>query len=48
MNDDIQKLNEAIEHCKEIINTVCNKECRADHIQLLNWLEELKRFKEEK
>ena len=40
-------LDEAILHCKEIIenNSVC-KDCINDHIQLLDWLVELKAYRE--
>ena len=41
-------LDEAIEHLKYSIknNTVSGDECKQEHIQLLNWLIELKGFKE--
>lgn len=43
-------LDEAIIHCKEVVkkliyNGECSK-CIAEHYQLLNWLEELKSFRE--
>ena len=36
-------LDEAIEHCKEKIN---NSKCGQDHLQLMNWLIELKKIRE--
>ena len=42
-------LDEAIEHLFEKLNNEdwsCNKECKKDHMQLLNWLLELKRFRD--
>lgn len=35
-------INEAIEHCKEIALHCDNKECAYDHVQLMDWLKELK------
>ena len=40
-------LDEAIEHCYEIVNNECkNYECRMDHKQLAEWLTELKKYRE--
>ena len=36
------KLEEAINHCKQIANTCNNKECSIDHLPLMYWLQELK------
>ena len=42
-------LDEAIIHCKEVIeNKNTCKECIDDHIQLLEWLEELKKYRQKK
>lgn len=41
------ELNEAIEHCQEIINSSECDECKKQHMQLKTWLEELKILKEE-
>lgn len=38
-------LNEAIEHCKEIIKSNECEKCREQHKQLLEWLKELKRLR---
>lgn len=35
-------INEAIEHCKDVALHCDNKECVYEHIQLMNWLKELK------
>ena len=37
-------LDEAIEHCREKANTEC--ECGKEHLQLYNWLIELKTYRE--
>lgn len=39
-------LDEAIQHCKEIATSQCS-ECADEHKQLAEWLEELKRYKDE-
>ena len=40
-------LDEAIEHCYEIINNEWkNYKCRMDHKQLAEWLTELKKYRE--
>lgn len=40
-------IDEAIEHCYEIVNNDCkNYGCRMDHKQLAEWLIELKSYKE--
>lgn len=40
-------LEEAIKHAKEIIeNKNCSKECAKEHEQLINWLKELKMYRE--
>ena len=39
-------LDEAIEHCYEVVNNECkNYGCRMDHKQLAEWLIELKSYK---
>ena len=40
-------LDEAIKHCEEVATqcTNTNKKCSNDHIQLANWLKELKKYK---
>ena len=38
-------LNEAIEHAEEVAHTCDDSQCAADHIQLAEWLRELKRLK---
>ncbi len=38
-------LDEAIQHCEEVASNVCG-ECSEDHMQLANWLKELKELKE--
>lgn len=45
----IMTLSEAIKHCREkaIEQRECNKNCSMEHYQLMNWLIELKNFKEE-
>lgn len=40
-------LNEAIKHCDEVIGSCPNYDCIADHYQLRNWLEELRKLKNE-
>lgn len=35
-------LEEAINHCQEVIDNCNNKECSLDHKQLLLWLKELR------
>ena len=35
-------LDEAIEHCKEVSERCNNHLCAYDHLQLMNWLIELK------
>lgn len=37
-------LEEAIKHCDEVSNTLCNS-CGAEHRQLADWLRELKDLK---
>lgn len=41
-------LKEAIEHCLEKVEELkhCNKECSNEHLQLAQWLKELKEIKE--
>lgn len=39
-------LDEAIQHCDEVAVTCENKECALDHLQLSNWLNELKDYRE--
>ena len=38
-------INEAIEHCKDVVLHCDNKECAYEHVQLMNWLKELKCLK---
>lgn len=38
-------IEDAIEHCHDVIKTCNNKECAIDHIQLANWLNELVQYK---
>ena len=40
--DKCMSLEEAIEHLKEVIPTIDCEACQQDHIQLLEWLNELK------
>lgn len=40
--DRYMNLEEAIEHLKEVIPTIKCEACQQDHIQLLEWLNELK------
>ena len=35
-------IDEAIEHCKDVALNCNNKECAYDHVQLMDWLKELK------
>lgn len=35
-------INEAIEHCKDVVLHCDNKECAYEHVQLMDWLKELK------
>lgn len=37
-------LEEAIKHCDEVSNTLCNS-CGAEHRQLADWLRELKELR---
>lgn len=40
-------LDEAIQHCKEVAeNTTC-VDCKKEHLQLAEWLEELKKRRSE-
>ena len=39
------KLEEAIQHCKEVAENCDNEQCAADHKQLARWLQELKELK---
>lgn len=41
-------LDDAIEHCNDVANSCKNKSCANDHLQLAEWLMELKKLKEEK
>lgn len=38
-------LDEAIEHCEEVSNRLCDV-CGQEHKQLAQWLKELKKYKE--
>ena len=40
-------LDEAIKHCYEVAETKCN-ECGKEHLQLAEWLEELKELRQSK
>lgn len=40
----VMSLTEAIEHCKEVAESKCDK-CGEEHRQLAKWLEELKVFR---
>jgi hypothetical protein len=40
-------LDDAIEHCNDVANNCKNKSCANDHLQLAEWLMELKKLKEE-
>ena len=40
------KIKEAIEHCDEIINKMDNCECRKEHEELKEFLEELQEYKD--
>ena len=45
--DNMMTIDEAIEHCYDIVNNECkNYECRLDHKQLAEWLTELKKYRE--
>lgn len=39
-------IDEAIVHCREVINNNDCKECIEQHVQLIVWLEELKELRE--
>ena len=39
-------LDEAIEHCEEVAKIVCD-ECAEEHMQLAEWLRELKKLREQ-
>ena len=39
-------LDEAIQHCDDVYHTCTNKQCSLDHLQLKNWLIELKELRE--
>lgn len=45
----VMTLDEAIKHCREKVaeQSECNRACAMEHLQLLDWLIELKNFKEE-
>ena len=38
-------LNEAIMHCQDVAENCDNEQCAADHLQLANWLQELKELR---
>jgi len=40
-------LNDAIDHCKEVAETNDCKPCAKDHIQLMKWLQELVKYRQE-
>lgn len=43
----MKSLDDAINHCKEVIENDCTSDtCKEDHKQLLNWLKELKQYKQ--
>lgn len=37
----VNRIKEAIEHCKEICNSNINCSCKAEHAELAEWLQEL-------
>ena len=37
----VQRIKDAIEHCKEVCNSTNNCDCKAEHEELANWLKEL-------
>ena len=39
-------LDEAIKHCEEVAKECDNLQCSLDHLQLGEWLQELKRYRE--
>lgn len=39
---EVMTLDEAIQHAREVASNCSNKECGLEHMQLANWLEELK------
>lgn len=39
-------LDEAIQHCEEVSRDCNNAQCSMDHMQLRQWLLELKRYRE--
>lgn len=43
---EIMKLDDAIKHCEDVINSSECEDCRNEHKQLAIWLKELKEFKE--
>lgn len=45
--NDIDKLKEAIAHCKDVEQMFENTLCSQEHAQLRKWLEELLEIKEE-
>ncbi len=38
-------LDEAIKHCRDIVESCDNQECSVEHYQLMHWLIELKEFR---
>ena len=45
MEKEIRKLECAIEHCNEVLNTCREESCYMAHLDLKNWLEELVHIK---
>ena len=41
-------LDEAIRHCEEVLPIAESSQCAKEHIQLRNWLVELKKYREER
>ena len=38
-------IDEAIQHCKEVSESCLSNDCSVHHIQLMNWLKELKELR---
>lgn len=48
-DSDMMTIDEAIDHCKDVYNRSCNTDmtkCPEEHLQLKEWLEELKEYRE--
>ncbi len=46
MKNELMTIDEAIQHCKDVITKVGCNECGMQHRQLIEWLEELKSYRE--